>query len=409
MSGKFTNTSYNDTVHSLLGAMNSAINNNYYKYSDKPPTPVEYFHLNNQASSLDEGSRLAFNNVGDDSPFRYNLIHNMMLYGIEQIQVPYTSEDFGVESQAIEGEAIILPNTIVPYPDDQFCITYLKKQIVFKVTHVDPDTLEDGSNIYKISYRSSTSKLGKLKMQVVDEYELIMNNVGTELNPILKSSALDFLKKLDEHLVSLKKFYKRIFYNKRVQTFTFQYRNDNFYDPYMIEFLKKNNILDGDGEYIYVQHQTPLEALFPMYYNKTMFACIENKDVVHVDQYEIMGAGKGITNEFTIFFNRMEPYWEVFYNYPEGYEILDMIPCFKRILIDHIIGEELIESTYTYYNIIIKYMHGVDIDENDIAQLDTMKFENSSLLYYAIPCIIYCLERYVNNILKVKYNTETSE
>ena len=86
-----------------------------------------------------------------------------------------------------------------------------------------------------------------------------------------------------------------------------------------------------------------------------------------------------------------------------------MIPCFKRILIDHIIREELIESTYTYYNIIIKYMHGVDIDENDIAQLDTMKFENSSLLYYAIPCIIYCLERYVNDILKVKYNTETSE
>lgn len=407
--GKFANTSYNDTVHSLLGAMNSAINNNYYKYSDKPPTPVEYFHINKQASSLDEGSRLAFNNVGDDSPFRYNQIHNMMLYGFEQIQMPYSSEDFGIESQAIEGEAIILPNTITPYPDDQFCITYLKKQIVFKVTHVDPDTLEDGSNIYKISYRSSTSTLSKLKLQVVDEYEMIMSNVGTELNPIIKSSAVDFLKKVDQHLISLKQFYKRIFYNKRVQTFIFQYRNDNFYDPYMIEFLKKNQLLDGDGEYIYIQHQTSLEPLFPVYYGKTMFYCLENKDLTHVDQYEIMAAGKGITNEFTIFANRMEPYWEVYYNYPHGYEVLDMIPCFKRILIDHIIGEELIETTYTYYNIIIKYMLGVDINENDINELDSIKFENSSLLFYAIPCIIYCLDRYMNDILKVKYNTETSE
>lgn len=409
MPGKFTNTSYNDTVHSLLGAMNSAINNNYYKYSDKPPTPVEYFHINKQASSLDEGSRLAFNNVGDDSPFRYNQIHNMMLYGLEQIQIPYSSEDFGVESQAIEGEAIILPNTIVPYPDDQFCITYLKKQIVFKVTHVDPDTLEDGSNIYKVMYRSSTSKLSKLRLQVVDEYEMIMSNAGTELNPILKSSAVDFLKKVDQHLVSLKQFYKRIFYSKRVQTFTFQYRNDNFYDPYMIEFLKKNQLLEGDGEYIYIQHQTSLEALFPVYYGKTMFSCLENKDIVHVDQYEIMGAGRQITNEFTIFANRMEPYWEVFYNYPQGYEVLDMIPCFKRILIDHIIGEELVETNYTYYNIIIKYMLGVDIDENDLRELDAIKFENSSLLFYAIPCIIYCLDRYMNDILKVKYNPETSE
>ena len=409
MAGKFTNTSYNDTVHSLLGAMNSALNNNYYKYSDKPPTPVEYFHINKQASSLDEASRLAYNNVGVDSPLRFNLIHNMMLYGIEQIQLQYSSEEFGIESAAIEGDAYVLPNTITPYPDDQFCITYLKKQIVFKVTHVDPDTLEDGSNVFKISYRSSTSSVLSLQRQVVDEYELIMNNVGTEMNPILKSSAVDFIKKVEQHLISLKQFYKRLFYNKRVQTFIFQYRNDNFYDPYMIEFLRKNKILEGDGEYIYIQHQLTLEPLFPAYYNKTMFACLENKDLVHVDQYEIMGVGRGITNEFTIFANRMEPYWEIYYNYPIGYEVLDMIPCFKRILIDHIIGEELIESKYTYYNIIIKYMLSVDIDENDISQLDTINFENSSLLFYAIPCIIYCLEQYINNVMKVKYNPETSE
>ena len=229
------------------------------------------------------------------------------------------------------------------------------------------------------------------------------------MNPILKSSAVDFIKKVEQHLISLKQFYKRLFYNKRVQTFIFQYRNDNFYDPYMIEFLRKNKILEGDGEYIYIQHQLTLEPLFPAYYNKTMFACLENKDLVHVDQYEIMGAGRGITNEFTIFANRMEPYWEIYYNYPVGYEVLDMIPCFKSILIDHIIGEELIESKYTYYNIIIKYMLSVDIDENDISQLDTINFENSSLLFYAIPCIIYCLEQYINNVMKVKYNPETSE
>ena len=205
MAGKFTNTSYNDTVHSLLGAMTTALNNNYYRYSDKPPTPVDYYHINKEASSLDEGSRLAFNNVGDGSPLRYNYIHNMMLYGIETIQMQYSSEDFGVESAAIEGEAYVLPHTITPYPDDQFCITYLKKQIVFKVTHVDPDTLEDGSNIFKISYRSSTSSVLNLKKQVVDEYELIMENVGTTLNPILKSAAVDFLKEVDKHLVSLKK------------------------------------------------------------------------------------------------------------------------------------------------------------------------------------------------------------
>lgn len=407
---KFMNTSYNDTVNSLIGAMNSALNNNYYKYSDKPPTPVEYFHINKQASSLDEASRLAFNNVGDDSPFRYNLIHDMMIYGLEQIAIQYSYEDFGVESAAIEGEAYILPNTIEPYPDDQFCITYLKKQIVFKVTTVDPDTLEDGSNMYKIGYRSSTSSVINLMKQVVDEYKMIMSNVGTEMNPIIKSCAADFIELAEKSLISLKQFYKRLFYNKRVQTFIFQYRSSNFYDPYMIEFIRKNKILEGDGEYIYIQHQTTLEPLFPMNYGKTFMSCLEKKDISQVDGYCIYGAGKQIINDFTIFSNRMEPYWEVFYDYPEGYEILDMIPCFKKTLIDHIVTEELLESTsVSFYNIIIKYMLDADIDENDIRYLDNIKFDNSPTIFYAMPCIIYCIEQYINKVFKVKYNTETSE
>ena len=61
MPGRFTNTAYSETVNSLLGTMKDALKNNYYKYSDKQPTPVEYFHINKQASTLDEGSKLAYN------------------------------------------------------------------------------------------------------------------------------------------------------------------------------------------------------------------------------------------------------------------------------------------------------------------------------------------------------------
>ena len=68
MAGRFSNTKYSDTMNSLLGTMKKAVKNNYYKYSDKAPTPVEYFHIDKDASTLDEGSRLAYNNLGEDSP-----------------------------------------------------------------------------------------------------------------------------------------------------------------------------------------------------------------------------------------------------------------------------------------------------------------------------------------------------
>ena len=406
MAGRFTNTNYNGIVDSLLGTMQDAIKNNYYKYSDKPPTPVEYFHINKEASTLDEGSRLAFNNVGDNSPFWYNKINNIMLYGLDQISMTYSYEDFGQESAPIEGEAVVLPNTIKPYPDDQFCIKYLNKQVIFKVTHVDPDTLEDGSNVYRINYRSSADKYTDLLKQVIDEYEFIIENVGTELNPILKSSTRVFIEDIDKTLLSLKGYFKNIFYNKRVQTFIYSFLEKNFYDPYMIEFIRKNKLLEGDGDFIYIQHQTTLEPLFAMNYMKTFMYCLENKDVDHVDKYHILGAGKLIEDKFSIFINRLEDYWQVFYDYPIGYEFLYKIPCFSQVLSDHISNYRLIEKNYTFYNIIIKYMFDLDITKKDIDDIDNIDYENSVTMFYAIPCIIYCLEQYVNKLLKVETDVQ---
>lgn len=403
MAGHFSNTQYNNTVDSLLGTMQKAINNNYYKYSDKPPTPVEYFHINKEASTLDDGSRLAFNNVGEDSPLYYNRVENMILYGVETpMAIQYTSEEFGMESTPIEGDCIILPNTIEPFPDDQFIITYTQQKLIFKVTHVEPDTLENGSNIYKVSYRSSTSSRTQLLKQVVDNYEFLISNVGTELNPIIKSSTAVYIKHLDESLIKLKMLFKRLFYNKRVQTFTYRYLEKNFYDPYMIEFIRKHNILDGDGEYIYIQHQTSLEPMFPVIYGKTIFNCLEKKDYSHIEGYTHRGAAKLIENKFTIFINRMEEYWEVQYDYPQDYEFLHQIPCFKDQFISHIVDGELLEREYTFYNIIIKYLYDNDIVESDIESLDKICYENNPTLFYAIPCIIFCLEDCLNKLLLVK-------
>ena len=405
--GSFTNTTYNSVVNNLNDAMKSTLKNNFYKYSDKPPTPVVYYHLNKDASTVDEGSQLAFINVGEDSPFRYNRITDMMLYGIDNpIGTTYAQEEFGVESAPVEGEAILLPNTIAPYPDDQFIITYMDQELIFKVTHVDSDTLEDGNNLYKISFSSSSIYKDDLDKQVIEDYTFIVDNVGTELNPLLKSNVVDFLEELDNHLVSLKQYFKRLFYNKGVQTFTFKYLEKNFYDPYMVEFLKRNGILDNDGEFIYIQHQTNLDPMFPITYRNTLFSCLEKKDASHIDGYSQYGAAKLITDPYTIFENRLEDYWEMWYDYPQGYEGLSLVPCFKDQFIDHVAMKELLESKQlSFYNIIIKYLWDDELSHEDIEELDSIHFDQSPTLFYAIPCIIFCLEMQMKKILSVENNT----
>lgn len=154
MAGKFINTNYNSTMKSVIDTMKNTLKNPYYKWSDKSPTPVEYYNVDIKKTTLDDGTQNMYDNYGPEGPAVYNRIDNMIIYGLDQFQLQMSNEDFGVETAALEGEAIILPNTIIPYVSDRFVIEYLKNKIVFKVTQVDDDTIENDANAYKIDRKS---------------------------------------------------------------------------------------------------------------------------------------------------------------------------------------------------------------------------------------------------------------
>ena len=75
----FSNTNYNSTVQSVLSTQMNAIKNPMYKWSDQNPTPVTYYNIDLAHSTLDQGSQLAYDNVGIESPFVFNKIQNMIL------------------------------------------------------------------------------------------------------------------------------------------------------------------------------------------------------------------------------------------------------------------------------------------------------------------------------------------
>lgn len=391
MAGKFTNTTYNDTVKSVLNTQKDALKNPYYKWTDQPPTPVTYFSVNRDKTTLDEGSQLAYNNVGEDSPFKYNKIKNALLYGIQSISLTLENDEFGLATSNIESEAYVLPNTWVPTPEDHFVIDYVKERMVFRVTAVENDTLEDGTNFYKITYKSSTSDIDQLEKQVSDKYEFVSTNIGTQYNPVIRSEVLELIRMIDTETLALKKYYKSIFYNNRVQAFTFKELEFNFYDAYITEFIRNNKLMDGDDQYIYIAHQTPLDPLFPIKYNKTFFRALETKDLVGIEGYPIKAGAELIQAPYSIFMNRYEDYYQLIWGSPEG-EFMKKLQCFKEDLPHYISINKLFKEKDTFYNIIIKYFNDGDIDEYDIKGLEDIDFENNETLFFAIPCIIYCLE-----------------
>ena len=407
MGGKFINTDQKTMVNSMVeNFVDNVLKNPVYTYNQYRPTIATYFNINNEKSTLDKSMLIEYSTTGKDSPIYYNRINGMFLYGFQRIDLNMDIGEFGEEADEITGETLIMPNTIEPTPGDHFIVDYIKEPLLFKVIDVQFDTLDNGSNVYKLTYKVTSTNHEKIEMNVVDDYEFLIENVGTNQKAVIKKTSYNKLEIIDDILSKLRKYYKDLFFNNRVQTFTFTFRGNNFYDAYMVQFLKSTDILNtsttGRDGYVYISHNTKLPKTFSMEYDNSIFKAIElcNKDILSgSNTYPI---GNCIEDTSTIFYRRYERYFSLDYKRaeydpPEGFNY--KINTLSDDLLINIKNNTLTDSN-VYDNIIIKYFNNNKDLSNEIELLKlSCTFDNSKDSFYIIPLVIYCLEYTAKGLL----------
>lgn len=397
----FINTSYNDSVKSFIDTNKQIIKNPLTLFIDKKPTPVDYINKDINASTLDEASGLEYSTTGANCPTKFNLIKDALLYGIDKIQINFSADDVGVAADDITGEAYILPNTFIPYPGDFFIIPYLKEKILFMVTEVQTDTLDNGSNFYKINYK--LDKVGQAEIDklmdnnVHQTFRMLASTVGTNFKTVIKSSDYDTIEQLETVSLTLKEYYKQMFFNGYVQTFI--YLKDglyHFYDPFVIEFIKRNKLMSGTNQYTYVDQAMAVWDTFGIDYDRTFFKALELRSVKKADKCAIRAVGAGVTDTTSLLTTRLDQYYYVDYNMSK-YAYLTQFEVVPNDLIDAIVNgaDEIDTDKYpAFYNIILKYFKDEwEITEEDIELLDDITMKSNEELFYGIPILIYILER----------------
>ena len=78
-----------------------------------------------------------------------------------------------------------------------------------------------------------------------------------------------------------------------------------------------------------------------------------------------------------------------------------ILPCFDSEFINRLKNKTLFDNDddKCIYNTIIKFVHGMDISQGDLDDLIHMDYNNNITLFYAIPCIIYCIEYYEKQLV----------
>lgn len=409
----FTNTNYQQTTASIIDGYKNRVNGAtpYYKFSDKKPTEVVYWNLNTAASTLDCGALQAYDQLSDEAPLRYNRVLGFYIYGLGRIEPEINVNEYGPESSPIEGEAFILPNTLIPFEDDYFTIPYLlgdDKKILFRVTEVNKDTLDNGANWYRIHYvmdQTMDCKYDSLLKQTVKTFRYFPSLAGTNATAILAEETVNGINELSNIADLLRDFYINLFYKKNIQTFVYPYSHGCMliYDPYLIEFIIRNKIfLTYDENYLYISQATFRSNTFAIEYYRTVFRTIEerNPELLLNTAWPIP-----ICDPNSLLVDRMEEYLELSvqkqnYNFNEPINFYDM--DLKDRIINNNPYDEEDQSLPHYRNIMINFMNGGTVDSITATQLESVKnieYAKNKTLYYEIPFLMHVINTYISDMI----------
>ena len=397
MGGKFINTDQKVTFDVLSDSMKGLLNNPYYGYSDKKGSVCQYFNINDKKTTLDEATKANYSELGPNSPIRYNEIKNAILYGIPRMDINFDITDFGLEANDITSEAYVLPQTFVPYPGDFFTIDNIGKPYLFKVTNVEPNVLYTEQAMYKISYILAYPDLHNIEDQVVGKYVYNEASIGTNSKVVIESDVYNIVSQIQDTLIKLKDYFYMIFYDQKVQTFIYLHRGIiHAYDPYLIEFIIRNNILNGSTNYVYVSQQMFLPSTFGVDYDRTVFSCIEDKHIKTKAKINYVGNLLVCQQKLSLLYAYPEDYYYMEYSHLNTN--LHSISIFGDLEMIYYIRNN-IKTSNPLWDIMIKYFNDEDITSDDLLEIKNIDYCDNIELYYGIPIAIFCMEQMVSKML----------
>lgn len=372
----------------------------YSVFTEKNPTFVTYYHINNIDSITDTGLLNVDRILGKESPLKYQEVKDFPIYGIDQIKLDLNDEDEGLNS-SYEGDAIILPNTVKPFPNDFFVISYLDYRYLFMITSVDYDTIKS-NNYYKINFTlrsTDLSAIEDLSNQVIEKYNCIFKNIGTEENCLIQEDSYVKFVELGKLYTSFIDKYIAMFYNKRFNCFLFNGPNEIIYDKFVSNFINQNKLLSEKENYkTIVLTNEDYGEQFPITYEMSIYNTIENRTISDLDyiRYELCP----ITYAHSIF---------LYYNM-KNVRSLTFVPdqvgkgtYIPDKVIDAITSNTVTEDLNIIEELMVKYFNDSieTIFQIDIAKVKEYKFKYTLYDYVMIPILLFILRFYMTKFLHI--------
>jgi len=373
----------------------------YSKYLNGVPTFTTYYHKNVNASHQDVGLEQVQEVIGSESPIRYDKIDDLSLYGISQADLQYVvDENYGVESE-VEGDAIVLPDTIKPLPDDFFLVNYNDTDLLFRVTNVNIDKM-NGKKYYKIDFVLSTYDVALIEEQIEGNYTQFFENIGTEKNTIVENKDGLIIQYIDKLLDSLTTNYLEDYMNKKIDILTYTFNDKILYNEFLIEFITDNNVMSENNN---VFSQYVIDSIFETndrnfnnMYDKTIYSALELNNTDDLVPNNLVATE--ITNVNTVFYYDINTYYFLQHTITENEE--EIVIPYSMDLVDNIKNNTTYTDVELYFieNILVNHFNdSLVIDEEFLDTINNHDFSIGLSNFLLIPALMFVLQLYKKKLL----------
>ena len=214
----------------------------YSKYFEGSPTYITYFQLDDMSSAQDSGLETVNTLVGSATPNKYKKIDDVVVYGVDALDLSTQIGERGLSTE-INGEFVILPDSIKPYANDFFLFDYdgLRDHL-FKITDIQYDKAS-ANKFYRVSYTLYPNNAEDILNNVEDEYELVYNNIGTEERTVVKKSVAVLADGTRELIDGIIDRYIKMFYDDEIDAFMYNDGEYYYWSTYLQHFMHQHSII----------------------------------------------------------------------------------------------------------------------------------------------------------------------
>lgn len=214
--GLDTNTEGKKFVNDVIQMYTDNKTGQYSKYLGTSQFFVTYFSINDVMSRADKGTGNFDTEIGPNSPLRFNEIRDFPMYNFPEITPEFIRDERGVNLELVLNDITILPNTVKPKHSDYVLVSLPNmKEMLFRVTDKEYNSIQS-NDFYKVNLELryiGDRVYDIIKPQVVERYQCIFKNIGTEDKCLIKDSDVHKILDLEAAIIELKQLFRDLYYN----------------------------------------------------------------------------------------------------------------------------------------------------------------------------------------------------